>query len=126
MTLQEKYDPAMQLAYDFGMDNIETRTEDGKFKVWGTLDTQYQKDIVWDKIKKIGGEVPTDLMADLKVADSSVYHRHTVTKGETLSKIAEHYYGDPMKYKEIYSANRDKIDNPDMIYPDQEFVIPNI
>ena len=65
-------------------------------------------------------------MADIKVADDSVYHRHTVVSGETLGKIAIQYYGDAMKYKEIFAANTDILKNPDLIYPDQELVIPNL
>lgn len=40
---------------------------------------------------------------------------HTVVKGDTLSKIAKHYYGDASKWKAIHEANRDLIANPDLI-----------
>jgi len=86
---------------------------------------KYEKDLLWDKIKKIGGEKPTDIKADIRVDDASVYHRHVVKSGESLSKIAKHYYGDPMKYKQIFSANTNILNNPDVIYPDQVLVIPN-
>jgi len=33
-------------------------------------------------------------------------------------------YGDPWKWKRIYEANRDKITNPDLIYPGQKLIIP--
>lgn len=33
-------------------------------------------------------------------------------------------YGDPWKWKRIYKANRDKIVDPDLIYPGQRLVIP--
>ena len=56
---------------------------------------------------------------------TSVYARHTVKSGETLGKIAKHYYGDAMKYKEIFAANSDILKNPDIIHPDQELIIPN-
>ena len=65
-------------------------------------------------------------MADISVADTTVYARHTVESGESLSKIAKHYYKDPMKYNAIFEANRDILKNPDMIHPGQELVIPNI
>ena len=45
---------------------------------------------------------------------------------ESLSKIAQQYYGDAMKYGKIFEANNDKLDNPDRIFPDQELVIPNL
>ncbi|MEM6379128.1 MAG: LysM peptidoglycan-binding domain-containing protein [Bacteroidota bacterium] len=102
-------------------------TEDnGVLKVEGTAKTQYEKNLIWDKIKAIGGENPSDIQADIKVADKSVYHRHTVVSGDTLGKIAKHYYGDAMKYKDIFAANTDILKNPDVIFPDQELIIPNL
>ncbi len=52
--------------------------------------------------------------------------KHTVVKGEYLSKISgyKHIYNDPSKWGIIYRANRDKIKDPDLIYPDQVFAIP--
>jgi nucleoid-associated protein YgaU len=49
---------------------------------------------------------------------------HEVKKGETLSKIAEHYYGDPMLYPKIFEANRDVLKNPDLIRIGQKLRIP--
>lgn len=50
---------------------------------------------------------------------------YTVKSGDSLSKIAKHYYGDANKWHQIYEANRDKIKNPDLIHPGQEFIIPD-
>jgi len=55
-----------------------------------------------------------------------VYAVHTVKSGESLSKIAKHYYGDAMKYPQIFEANRDQLKNPDVIHPDQKLKIPNL
>jgi len=49
---------------------------------------------------------------------------YTVKSGDSLSKIAKHIYGDASKWHRIYDANKDKIKNPDLIYPGQEFTIP--
>lgn len=49
---------------------------------------------------------------------------YTVRKGDTLSAIAKERYGDAGDWRRIYEANRDKIDNPDLIYPGQELTIP--
>jgi nucleoid-associated protein YgaU len=49
---------------------------------------------------------------------------YTVKSGDSLSKIAKQFYGDANKWHQIYDANRDKIKNPDMIHPGQEFTIP--
>ena len=92
----------------------------------GTAKTQYEKDISGDKSKEIGGQDPTDITANISFAETSVYHRHTVKSGETLSKIAKHYYGNASKYQAIFKANSDILKNPDLIYPDQELIIPNL
>ena len=49
---------------------------------------------------------------------------YTVKSGDSLSKIAKHFYGDASKWHRIYDANKDKIKNPDLIHPGQEFTIP--
>jgi nucleoid-associated protein YgaU len=49
---------------------------------------------------------------------------HVVVKGETLSKIAEQYYGDPNLYPRIFEANRDILDNPNLIRVGQKLRIP--
>jgi nucleoid-associated protein YgaU len=49
---------------------------------------------------------------------------YTVKSGDSLSKIAKNIYGDANKWHRIYDANRDKIKNPDLIHPGQEFTIP--
>lgn len=47
-------------------------------------------------------------------------------KGESLWKIAEHYYGDGKKWPDIYNANKDLIEDPDHIEPGWELNIPSI
>jgi nucleoid-associated protein YgaU len=49
---------------------------------------------------------------------------YRVESGDTLSAIAQRFYGDAGAYMRIFDANRDKLDNPDMIHPGQELVIP--
>lgn len=49
---------------------------------------------------------------------------YTVQKGDSLSKIAKREYGDAQQWRRIYEANRDVIQNPDLIYPGQVFRIP--
>jgi nucleoid-associated protein YgaU len=49
---------------------------------------------------------------------------YTVRKGDTLSAIAKREYGDAGSWRRIFEANRDQIDNPDLIHPGQELKIP--
>jgi nucleoid-associated protein YgaU len=49
---------------------------------------------------------------------------YTVVSGDSLSKIAKHFYGDASKWRQIFEANRDVIKNPDLIHPGQVLKIP--
>jgi nucleoid-associated protein YgaU len=49
---------------------------------------------------------------------------YTVKKGDSLSKIAKQVYGDAQQWRKIHEANRDIIDNPDLIHPGQVLKLP--
>ena len=50
----------------------------------------------------------------------------TVQPGNTLWAISRKRYGDGLLYVRVYEANRDKIKNPDLIYPGQLFDLPDL
>jgi len=124
--VKAKYQDVLNLGESLNIQNGDVKEENGVLKMKGTAKTQYEKNILWDKIKEIGGENPSDIMANITVADESVYARHTVKSGETLGKIAKQYYGNASKYNAIFKANSDILKNPDVIHPDQELIIPNL
>ncbi len=125
MSLQAKYQPVLNLGEELGVTDGYVKEVEGKLKIGGHVNTPYEKNLLWDKIKEIGGNSPTDIGADIRVKNTDYYHKHTVTSGESLSKIAKHYYGDAMKYMAIFNANTDQLNNPDLIQVGQELVIPN-
>jgi uncharacterized protein (DUF2235 family) len=51
---------------------------------------------------------------------------HVVQSGDTLSKLAMHYYGEKRHWPEIFAANRDQIDDPDEVFIGQELRIPHL
>ncbi|HKK80528.1 MAG TPA: LysM peptidoglycan-binding domain-containing protein [Phaeodactylibacter sp.] len=124
MSVKAKYQPVLDLGEKFGVKDGYVEEVDGNLKIGGTAKTQYHKDLMWDKIKEIGGEQPSDLQADIKVENKDYYHKHTVQSGESLSKIAKHYYGDASKYMLIFNANTDQLKDPNLIHPNQELTIP--
>jgi nucleoid-associated protein YgaU len=125
MAVKDKYASALSLGEQLGVANGRVEEADGILRVWGTVQYGHEKDQLWDAIKASGGSHPTDIVADIQVANPSVYAKHTVKKGESLSKIADHYYGDMMKYKQIFNANRDQLSNENVIEPGQVLTIPN-
>ena len=50
---------------------------------------------------------------------------YTVNKGDTLSAIAQRFYGNASKYPQIFEANRPMLKDPNKIYPGQTLRIPN-
>ena len=48
----------------------------------------------------------------------------TVVKGDNLWDLARHYYGDGLRYADIYHANENQIRNPNLIFVGQVFVVP--
>ena len=127
MAVKEKYQSVLDLGEKLNIQNGDVWVEDGILKVKGTAATQYEKNLIWDEIKAVAGEEsPKDIKANITVADESVYAKHTVKSGDTLGKIAKHYYGNAGKYTAIFEANKDILNNPDVIHPDQELKIPNL
>lgn len=49
---------------------------------------------------------------------------YTVKAGDTLAAIAQRFYGDPSRYREIAAASR--INNPNLILVGQRLTIPNV
>lgn len=124
--VRAKYASVLELGEKLNIQNGDVKEENGVLHVNGTANTPHEKNLLWDAIKAAGGESPSDIVADIKVADESVFARHTVASGESLSKIAKHYYKDAMKYNAIFEANTDQLKSADVIHPGQELVIPNL
>ena len=53
---------------------------------------------------------------------------YTVVRGDHLWKISgmRQHFGNPFAWPKLYQANKDKIKNPDLIYPKQVFTIPQL
>lgn len=50
---------------------------------------------------------------------------YTVETGDSLWKIAQELLGSGTKWEEIYEANKDQIQDPNLIYVGQELTIPD-
>jgi len=49
---------------------------------------------------------------------------YVVQSGDSLSAIAKSVYGDGSRWPEIFAANRDKIEDANLIHPGQKLTIP--
>ena len=50
---------------------------------------------------------------------------YEVRPGDTLWDIAERFFGGGWRYKKIYNQNRKRIRKPGLIYPEQQFDLPD-
>ncbi len=48
-----------------------------------------------------------------------------VRRGDTLWRLARHYYGKGIRYGEIAGANKEQIKDPNLIFPNQQLAIPH-
>jgi LysM repeat protein len=75
-------------------------------------------------IEQVDDQMTVAVVEDVPAEPVSQFH--TVVKGDTLGKIAKHYYGNAMKYPEIFEANKPMLKDPDLIYPGQVLRIPDL
>ena len=64
---------------------------------------------------------PAEAPADALPPAPQIY---VVQAGDSLSSISEQLYGDAKYWDTILFHNKDKISDPNLIYPGQELVIP--
>lgn len=124
MSIQAKYQAVLNLGEDLGAKEGAVTEENGVLTVTGTVHSAYEKNLLWDKIKEIGGDAPADIIADIKVETNDYYAKYTVKSGDTLGKIAKLFYEEPKKYTQIFEANTDVLDHPDKIEVGQVLTIP--
>ena len=113
------HDAASQLR----IKDFHIQTERGKMIVSGTARYQLDCDFFFDAVKQLNGW-ERDIVVNLDVEHRDVRGYHTVQPGETLSSIAKRHLGSSAKEKELFEANRDRMNDPDQIFPGQQLLIP--
>ena len=86
-----------------------------QYKSFATKTVQVQKTETATTVKT---ETPRE------TSSAPAVKTYTVKSGDCLWNIAKKYYGNGARYSDIYSANKDKISNPNLIYPGQVLTIP--
>jgi LysM repeat protein len=136
--LKGKYASVISAAPQLGVQLQNVHVENGKLLIRGKAPNENLKNELWNRIKAVDSGY-SDVVADISVDSSlpqpaaasgegsrnrSAGQTYTVKSGDTLSKIAQQFYGSASEYTRIFEANRDQLSNPDNIQPGQELVIP--
>jgi len=109
-----------------GISLTHVNIQDDKLYIEGACGSEALKNKVWDQVKLVDPSY-SDLTLNLSVDPSLApkEQTYTVAAGDSLSKIAKHFYGNANEYMKIFEANKDKLADPNAIKPGQELVIPN-
>ena len=125
MALQDKYQTLIDLANQSGISGLNITEGDGFIKIEGTAPSAEVKQQLWDEYARIDPDYRSgDMVLNIDAPEGSSGssgNTYTVQSGDSLSKIGQRY---GIGWQKIYEANRDKLDDPDKIYPGQELVIP--
>lgn len=89
--------------------------------VQGGYDSAEAKKPAAPDFSNVGGGFRSDTQPRVEPAAATTY---TVARGDSLSKISRKVYGSSKHWRLIFEANREQIDNPDLIYPGQTLNIP--
>jgi nucleoid-associated protein YgaU len=133
--LKTKYDGALKAMTAAGVSLQNLHVQDNKLFIKGKAPSEAAKNQVWTAIKTADpayGDVLVDLVVDTTMpqpaaraaAAAPSAQSYTVASGDTLSKISKQFYGDANKYMKIFEANRDTLQDPNMIKPGQVLKIP--
>lgn len=121
MSLQEKYQSLIDLANRSGISNLNISEGEGFIKIEGAAADAQTKQALWDEYNRLDPDYRSgDLVLDVSAPEASTM-TYTVQSGDNLTKIGEHY---GVSWQKIFDANRDKLDDPDKIFPGQELTIP--
>ena len=122
MSLQEKYQPLIDMANSSGISGLNITEGDGFIKIEGSAPSAEVKQQLWDEYGRIDPDYRAgDLVLNI-TAPEAAENTYTVQSGDNLSKIGSKY---GVSWQQIFEANRDKISDPDKIYPGQELNIPS-
>ncbi|NNF04782.1 MAG: peptidoglycan-binding protein LysM [Rhodothermales bacterium] len=103
------------------VDSLGVRFDDGTVTLGGYVADQAAREKAVLLAGNIKGVEKVDDRLTIRPPEPVFY---TIESGDSLSKIAKEQYGDAMKWKALFEANREVIEDPDKIYPGQRIRIP--
>ena len=84
---------------------------------------QLDREQLYEAIKQLDGW-ESKIVVNVGVERQDIRGFHTVAEGETLASIAEQYFQRASGDVAIFEANRDRLNDPDQIFPGQQLLIP--
>ena len=105
---------------DVYIDNFSHNYSGGQGNVEYNISFIAAKDILVRTVEEIDGKSSEQLEERPTTKSETV----EVKSGDCLWSIAQQKLGDGSRWQEIYDLNKDKISDPDLIYPGQEFQLP--
>lgn len=129
--LKQKYQSVLNKIEQSGVQLQNLHVENDKLFVRGIAPSETVKNEIWNEVKRID-PTWTDLQLDLTIGGGAgaeakpQFERYTVKAGDTLSKIAQQFYGDKMAYQRIFEANRDILHDPNKIEVGQVIKVPKL
>jgi nucleoid-associated protein YgaU len=117
--LKRKYQTVLDAISNEGAQLMNVNLDGEQLYIKAVADSEASKNRIWDAIKMVDPAF-ADLKHDIEV--KAGVQKYTVQSGDSLSKIAKHFYGDAQKFTVIARANA--IDHPDLIKIGQELEIP--
>lgn len=121
MALQDKYKELIDYANANGASDLSVVEQDSILYITVTVPGEHIKQELWNLYEKVDpGMKSADLV--LNVTATAAGQTYEVKSGDNLSKIASKFEG--ITWKDIFEANRDKISDPDKIFPGQVLNIP--
>jgi LysM repeat protein len=148
--LKEKYVSAISVMNREKFQIHNLHVDNGKLVIKADAPSQEANNHFWDTIKTVASDYSKDLNAQITVRPPQTAPQasqtastqpasapaqqampvgtseaYTVQKGDTLSKIAKQFYGNPNEYMRIFEANKDQLKDPDKIQIGQVLRIPS-
>ncbi len=107
-----------------GVDNLQVTVKDGVASISGEAKSAeaLEKAVLMAGNVKGVSEVRSDDVTAPAATEKIEYYE--IVSGDTLSAVAQKYYGKASAYTRIFEANREVIKDPDKIYPGQKIRIP--
>jgi len=118
--LKQKYQPVLAKIQEEGAQLQNLNLDGNQLYLKATAVSEASKNRIWDAIKAVD---PT--FADLKheiVTTGSGEQTYTIQSGDSLSKLAQLFYGNGNKYPKIVEANG--LSDPNNVPIGTELVIP--